>query len=302
MSLVLQATTGPVAGTKIVVARGQVLRVGRTKWADRSLSGDASLADVHFAIDFRSQHVLVQDLSGDRGTLLNGEKVAEAQIHTGDRIEAGQTTFSVLVQGEPPPAPDPAAQAADETESPAKEKTARDYARKLDLGAEAMALLEDDQTPGEFLDLLIAQDLFAAALKFLAFWLPKPLAVAWGCDCLESVAADRLPPPHREAFSQARKWSVEPNEKNRRKAEAAAETANYDGPASFLAAAAFWSGGSLAPEGLAEVPPEESLTAQAVSAALLMAGTWGPPTQTANRYRAFLQGGKKLAASQEAAP
>ena len=34
---------------------------------------------------------------------------------------------------------------------------------------------------------------------------------------------------------RARQWSVEPNEKNRRKAEAAAEKANYEGPASFLA-------------------------------------------------------------------
>ena len=177
-------------------------------------------------------------------------------------------------------------------------ETARDYARHVTLGAEAKALLQDRQSPAEFLDLLIAHDLFADALIFLAFWLPKPIAVAWGCQCLESVAADRLPPRQKDAFAQARQWSAEPNEKNRRKAEAAAENANYEGPASFLAAAAFWSGGSIAPEGLAEVPPEKTLTAQAVSAALLMAGTWGPPTQTADRYRGFLQEGKKLAASQ----
>ena len=145
--------------------------------------------------------------------------------------------------------PEPAPQAASEAESASKEKTARDYARHLDLGDEAKALLEGRQPPGEYLDALIAHELFAAALKFLAFWLPKPAAVAWGCQCLEAFAGDRLPPREKEAFVRARKWSAEPNEKNRRTAEAAAEKANYDGPASFLAAAAFWSGGSIARRG-----------------------------------------------------
>jgi hypothetical protein len=297
MSLILQATSGPAAGAKIAVARGQVLHVGRTKWADCAIPGDASLADVHFALDFKAQHCRLQDLSGTSGTLLNGEKIKEAEIHTGDRIQAGQTTFAVLVQGEPPPVADTALPAASETESDTTEKTARHYAGRLELGAEAVALLQDRQPPDAFLDLLIARGLFADALLFLAFWLPKPVAVAWGCQCLESVAGNRLAPQQEDALARARQWSAEPDEKNRRKAEAAAENAKHEGPASFLALAAFWSGGSLAPEGMAEVPPAERLTAQAVSAALLMAGTWGDPTQTAGRYRGFLQDGKKLAAS-----
>ena len=298
MSLILQATSGPAAGTKIVVTRGLVLRVGRTKWADRSIAGDATLADVHFAIDFRSQHGLVKDLSGDRGTLLNGETIVEAEIHTGDRIQAGQTTFSVLVQGEPPPAPDPAAQAADETDVPMAKETARDYARHVTLGAEAKARTAGPPVAGRVSRFVDRPRPFRRRPDFLGVLAAQADRRSLGLP-MPGIGRRRSPAAEAERrFRAARQWFAEPNEKNRRKAEAAAENANYEGPASFLAAAAFWSGGSIAPEGLAEVPPEKTLTAQAVSAALLMAGTWGPPTQTADRYRGFLQEGKKLAASQ----
>ncbi len=296
MAVILQATSGPAAGMKIVVPNGQVAHVGRTRWADHSIPGDATLAEIHFVVDFGAQHCHIRDRSGNLGTLLNGEKIADAQIHSGDQIAAGQSIFSVLVQGEPLPA-----KATEIDASIPVVKTAHDYARQLDLSPEAVALIEDRQRPVNYLDRLIQGELFADAVRFLAFLLPKPVAVAWGCQCLESVASDRLPPPQMSALRSARQWSAEPNEKNRRIAETAAAAAKYEGPASFLALAAFWSEGSLAPEGLEAVPPNDGLTAQGVMAALLIAASQGDPAQTAGRYRGFLLQGKVLAESQPTA-
>ncbi len=295
MSVILRATDGPANGMKIVVLPGQVASVGRTRWADHSIPGDAALADVHFRVKFDQRPCCIQHMGGDGGTLLNGETVAEAPLHSGDQVKAGQSTFVVLVEGEAPPPP---AAAGEESKIGEERKTARDYSRGLNLGAAAEAKLEDRQLPADYLEVLIAHEMFPAAMKFLAFWLPKPVAVGWGCQCMESVVGKEMPAAQKDAFERARQWSVEPSEKHRRQAEAAAEKAKYEGPASFLALAAFWSGGSLTPEGLAAVPPAEHLTAQAVMAALLMVGPHGNPAQAANRYRRFLQEGKTLARSQ----
>ena len=184
---------------KIVVPNGQVAHVGRTRWADHSIPGDATLAEIHFVIDFGAQHCHIRDRSGNLGTLLNGEKIADAQLHSGDQIAAGQSIFSVLVQGEPLPTKATVVDA-----SIPVVKSAHDYAQQLDLSPEAVALLDDRHRPGDYLNRLIQGELFADALRFLAFWLPKPIAVAWGCQCLETVAGDRLPLPQKSALRSAR--------------------------------------------------------------------------------------------------
>jgi hypothetical protein len=299
MSVILQATGGPATGMKINVPRGQVAQVGRTKWADHCIANDASLANVHFVIDFVSQDCRIRDMSGGSGTLVNGTKIAaETHVHTGDSITAGQCTFSVLVEGESPPSVAAAVEAGQAEESPAKKKTARYYANRLDLSDDAISVLQVGHAPAEYLDALTKKELYADALRFLAYWLIPQAAVSWGCQSLLSVGAERMAGREKDAFEAARQWSSDPSEKNRRKAESAADAAKYDGPGSYLALAAFWSGGSLAPEGLAEVPPAEGLTAQGVTAALLMAASQGGPAATSARYRRFLELGKKMALEQ----
>ena len=50
-------------------------------------------------------------------------------------------------------------------------------------------------------------------------------------------------------------WVEEPGETRRRRCEAAAGKTKFDGPGSWLAMAAFWSGGSIAPDDMGDVPP-----------------------------------------------
>src|SRR5580704_13355983 len=138
MSVTLKATAGPSLGMKIVVPRGIIAQVGRTRWADHCITGDASLAEIHFAIDNGSQGCLLRDMSGGKGTLLNGAKIAaDMRIHSGDQIVAGASTFFVQIQGEPLPA-----SATVEDEPDTGKKTARHYAAQIDLSEGAQALLQ----------------------------------------------------------------------------------------------------------------------------------------------------------------
>jgi hypothetical protein len=117
---------------------------------------------------------------------------------------------------------------------------------------------------------------------------------------VRDVYGGQLGPDESDALELALKWAAEPTEENRRAAGTAAEATNFDGAASWMAVAAFWSGGSLAPPDLPEARPGPELTARAITGALLMAAAHGDVLKTTDRYRRFLEQGSKLVAGEGA--
>ena len=298
MHAILQATSGPAAGLRIVVRQGQVVQVGRTAWADYSLPGDASLSDRHFALECDFQGCRIRDLNSATGITVNGTKVTLESLRTGDHVAAGQTIFSVFVEGTGESAMTPgggvATDAGGDTAGHAPAPTAADYCQSIELSEPAQGLLQPGLLPAAFLELLIAHELFPDAVLFLAFWLPKPLAVRWGCQCVRGTFGESLTPRDQQALACAQNWAAETSEEHRQAAGAVAEANHFDGAANWVAVAAFWSGGSLAPPELAPVPPGPALTARAITGSLLMAAAHGDPRQMADRYRGFLAQGQKL--------
>lgn len=172
-------------------------------------------------------------------------------------------------------------------------RLATDIAHPLTLSDQAKALITPNATARQFFDALLAASLPDDAIRFLAAALPKRESVWWGCLCLKDTLANS-PDPHVKAFRAAEKWAKEPNEVNRRAAGEAAGQAGYGNPSSCLAAAAFWSGGSLAPPNLPTVPPRDDLTGLAVAGALLLAAASHPQTAPIARQR-FLEIGADVA-------
>lgn len=154
---------------------------------------------------------------------------------------------------------------------PRSAKLATDVAKAVSLSNAAAALLAPTHTPREFFDTLRAQPALAEdAIRFLAAALPKREAVWWALQCVRAA----FPKPSLEvtkAIAAADAWVKEPTEVHRRACGDAASAADYGTAPGCLAAAAFWSGGSLAPPHLAVVPPRDDLTATATSAAVLLA-------------------------------
>jgi hypothetical protein len=97
-------------------------------------------------------------------------------------------------------------------------------------------------------------------------------------------------------------WLKEPSEQNRRAAMAAAEIDEMQSAASWVAMAAFWSEGSLAPPELPEVPPDDRLTSQGVIAALLITAAQGDFSQIAGKYRSIMETGRKVRSGELALP
>ncbi len=305
VGVILRAVSGPGVGLQFFIRGGQNARIGRTEWADFSVPGDGAMSDVHFAIACGPRGGRLQAL-GPVATLVNGTAVSETGLRTGDRVTAGATTFAVQVEGEaeepepnaaePTAGPQPPAAVASEVGSG---PTAGTYCRNLELSDDARPLLDPDMPPEQYLDRLVARELFPDALRFVAAWLPKPEAVRWACDCVQRLLGAQLTPGEQRAFAAAVDWAAEPSEEHRRRAEHAAEANQYNGPASWLALGAFWSGGSLAPPDLPAAPPPEGLTAQALAAALVLAAARADPRRINDLCRGFLQPGRERALAQK---
>lgn len=164
------------------------------------------------------------------------------------------------------------------------------------VGEESKKLLGDKHTPQQFLDLLVERQLFADAIRLVAFLLPKRESVGWGCLCIRHILAgqtgEKLPAVH----VAAERWVSSPNEENRRAAKEAADQEEKKSPSALLALAAFFSGGSMTPPNVQAVPPPDQITAQFVAGAVILSGVIGQPEKAADKYRVFMQKGMALMA------
>jgi hypothetical protein len=95
---IVELPRGKLAGTKAILAPGEVLRVGRTSFAQLVVPHDESLAGVHFELSWDGETCRILDKSCERGTFLGGESVTEAEVPHGAWIRAGRSDFTVHVE------------------------------------------------------------------------------------------------------------------------------------------------------------------------------------------------------------
>jgi pSer/pThr/pTyr-binding forkhead associated (FHA) protein len=310
MFVTLQITSGPLTGRKAHLRAGQTLKVGRTEWADFSVPPDAQMAEVHFALACHAGACTIRDLSATTGLIVNGAKVSEAVVRAGDVIEAGTTKFAVRI--EEPTSPGAAATAtatgvgaaavavgaAGATGSGFEKVVtplAIEVCKRLSLDAPAQALLTDKQNCKQYFELLVSQELFNDAARFLGQALPKREAIWWGAVCVRAYLEKKLTTPDRTAVEAAEKWVVEPKQEHCRVAEKAAEATRHETAAGWVAAATFWSGDSMAPPDLPAVPPKDTLPGQGVYVAVNMTATGDDPRSIPERFRTCLQLGAAVA-------
>ncbi len=79
---------------------GEHRNVGRTHWADFSIENDRGMADVHFVVKCDAGECVIRSFDSAHTTFLNGQPITEATLSDGDRITAGETTFTVRFVGQ----------------------------------------------------------------------------------------------------------------------------------------------------------------------------------------------------------
>lgn len=122
----------------------------------------------------------------------------------------------------------------------------------------------------DFVRTLVGKQAWQPAVSFFAYFLPRRVAVAWGCRSLRRMV-ERMTPDEDRMIAFAEAWVAEPEEPRRRKALASGTIGDPKSPATWLALAAGWSGGSIVPEEMGYTPADPEQTAKAVRVALFIA-------------------------------
>lgn len=102
MLVVLEAVAGPIAGRRIEVRAGSILRLGRTARSDYAIGEDSYLSGQHFAVECDGTQARVRDLGSSNGTFVNGDRITEIQVREGDSLMAGESTFTVHIDTSAP--------------------------------------------------------------------------------------------------------------------------------------------------------------------------------------------------------
>lgn len=170
--------------------------------------------------------------------------------------------------------------------------TAAEICRRVELSPEARALLSPALSPQAFLALLADARHFSDAVRFLAFALPPREAVWWACVTARGAGPA---PSDADCLERVTAWAYGPDEAKRRACMEAAERLKFEGAAAYAALSAFWSGGSMAPEGMPEAPPDPSLYSIGVGASVLLAVAAGEPGSADQRFEQAIERGVDIA-------
>jgi hypothetical protein len=174
--------------------------------------------------------------------------------------------------------------------------TAKELFEAFPTAAADMKASPTEQPSIDFCRMLLAGRIPEEAVTFCAYLLPRRVAVWWGHQCLSHVP-EALDEQDRAMLQLAEDWVRDPEEDRRYAALDQAMAAETKSPGVWIALSAGWSGGSLAPRGLAPVTPQPYLTARAVNAGILGGLARVATAQRAQMLKGFVEMGITLAES-----
>jgi hypothetical protein len=102
MRVTLRVLEGPYTGREFTFDQHDTFLIGRAETAHLYLPDDRFFSRNHCLLEIAPPRCFLRDLGSTNGTFVNGQKVSEAFLRSGDRIQGGQTVLEVDVQAEQP--------------------------------------------------------------------------------------------------------------------------------------------------------------------------------------------------------
>ena len=102
MRVTLRVLAGPYTGREFTFDQHDTFLIGRADTAHLYLPEDKFFSRHHCLLEIAPPRCFLRDLGSTNGTFVNGKKVSEAFLSSGDRIQGGQTVLEVDVQAEQP--------------------------------------------------------------------------------------------------------------------------------------------------------------------------------------------------------
>ena len=97
MQVNLKVTAGPYKGRIFSFAQHDTFLIGRSLEAHLCLPDDRYFSRNHCLLEINPPHSFLRDLGSTNGTFLNGQRVKDAYLNSGDRIQCGETILVVEV-------------------------------------------------------------------------------------------------------------------------------------------------------------------------------------------------------------
>jgi hypothetical protein len=157
-----------------------------------------------------------------------------------------------------------------------------------------IAAAPTDESPLVFLRRLSAEGQLEDAVTFCAHLLPRREAVWWACGCARALLRD-IPRSRAAGLLAAEAWVYEPDDKHRQAALEIGAASDSNDPLTWLALAAGWSGGLIAPHPQKPVPMPPYMTARAARIAVMLSACTVKKDQRAVGLQACIAEGIKLA-------
>ncbi len=97
MRVTLHVVAGPQTGRDFSFDQHDTFLIGRSEDAQFCLPHDRFFSRNHCLIEIAPPQAFLRDLNSTNGTFVNGMRVAEAHLKSGDRIQGGETVLEVEV-------------------------------------------------------------------------------------------------------------------------------------------------------------------------------------------------------------
>jgi eukaryotic-like serine/threonine-protein kinase len=102
MRVTLRVLAGPYTGREFSFDQHDTFLIGRADTAHLYLPEDRFFSRHHCLLEIAPPRCFLRDLGSTNGTFVNGQRVPEAFLTSGDRIQGGETVLEVEVQSEQP--------------------------------------------------------------------------------------------------------------------------------------------------------------------------------------------------------
>jgi len=177
--------------------------------------------------------------------------------------------------------------------------TAREVFDAFPVARDDIAAEPTDEPPLTFLNKLASTRTPEDAIGFCAYLLTRREAVWWAHQCVQMLVPSRTT-AEAAALRAAESWVRDPDENRRSAALVIGMEGDRQSPATWVALAAGWAGGSLieTDHGAASSPPH--LTAKAARVAVLTALAAVGARERESRLRACIENGERLAGAEAA--
>lgn len=163
------------------------------------------------------------------------------------------------------------------------------------LSAQAERVLDGAMTPPDLYRALRAAGLDVDARRVLAYSMPKRRALWWGCLCAWDGLREQASAAELALLEVVTAYVHRPGDELRRAAWQQRRPVKKTSPAATLAAAAFFSAGSISTPGGQPVPAPDHLTGRLVSVAVYLSAAIRQPRYYRAHLRHYLSLGEEIA-------